>query len=234
MPLTAGPSAQSTAYLSQAADALTAASSSEALYVPPPGYYAGSLLEESQIILTAHHRRLSFLRNTVLFSALAAEAYANEFLAQLLIPADADAVDRLKTPDKLLLGPRLAGLDPPLSRGAEPHQQLVKVAKTRDKLVHSRASSPSAYAHTVDEEDQLLVGPRAASDALYAVAVTMTLLEPLTPVPHVIGPAGLISEHRIVLDSFMRILGDQINAVPGKENPPPIHLLEQMRQHATH
>ena len=36
----------------------------------------------------------------VLFSALAAEAYVNEFIAAKMPPKDVEALDRLPTPDK--------------------------------------------------------------------------------------------------------------------------------------
>lgn len=87
--------AQSSAYLNQALEALTAASSAPTLYAEIADYYHGSLLESSQRRLSAMNRRLSFLRSAVLFAALSAEAYANEFLEAALPARDADALDRL-------------------------------------------------------------------------------------------------------------------------------------------
>lgn len=187
------------------------------------------MLEASQVVLTAYNRRLSFLRNTVLFSALAAEAYANEFLSEILSTASAHAVDRLRTPDKLLLGPALAGLVSPLTRGQEPHQELVRISNVRNKLVHPRLSGPSAYAHNVNDDDHADIGPTSAANALYAVAVAITLLDPLTSGPHIIGPAPLIAGWRVTLDAYVAILGDEILALPDKDAPAPVHLLEQMR-----
>jgi hypothetical protein len=60
----------------------------------------------------------------VLFAGLAIEAFANELLAELLSPRDFEAVDRLEVPDKLLIGTRLATGESPLSRDAQPLQDV--------------------------------------------------------------------------------------------------------------
>lgn len=105
---------------------LTNASSSDSLYSELPSYYGDdSLLGPLQRDLAAQNRRLAFLRNTVLFAALASEAFANEFLASVLAPADADALDRLEPSEKLLMATRIAGIETELDRGKEPLQGLV-------------------------------------------------------------------------------------------------------------
>lgn len=53
-----------------------------------------------------------------------------------LSAAETAAVDRLSTPDKLLLAPRLAGKPDALQRSAAPHQDIVELFKTRNVLVH--------------------------------------------------------------------------------------------------
>jgi hypothetical protein len=108
------------------------------LWVPVDAFHGNSMLEGAQAGLTARNRRLHFLRSTVLFAALAAEAFANELLDELLAPADADALDRLPTPEKLLLGPRTATGSSPLERGAQPIQGIVTLFKTGNRLVHPR------------------------------------------------------------------------------------------------
>lgn len=68
--------------------------------------------------MTARQQRLTALRSSVLLSALAVEATVNQFLAIVLPPADVRTVDRMKTLDKLIVGPRLAGTTT-LSTGGE-------------------------------------------------------------------------------------------------------------------
>ena len=225
--------AQSAAYLSQAIDALTDACSAAALYVPLPKFYKRSLVfGPAQEKMTAQNRRLQFLRNTALFAALAAEAYANEFITEILPAADEEAVDRLSTPDKLLLAPRIAGKDPPLNRGADPFQSLAKLFKTRNALVHPRPGGIAAAIQNVTDDDQEWVGPKAVVEGLNGVARTIVLLEPLLNRIHLIGEATLIAAHRTVLEKHIAALGDDIWTIPAKYDPTPVHLLEQMRVRA--
>jgi len=93
------------AYLEQALDALRYSASAERLYREVSDLHKGSLFEGAQHGFNARNARLRYLRASVLFSALAAEALANEFLAALLRKREVEALDRLRTPDKLLLGP---------------------------------------------------------------------------------------------------------------------------------
>ncbi len=91
-------------YLTRALEEFHHGANAPDLWVPVAGLLRGSLIEGAQAVGTAKNRRLRFLRGTVLFAALAIEAFANELLAELLPARDFDAVDRLEVPDKLLIG----------------------------------------------------------------------------------------------------------------------------------
>jgi hypothetical protein len=107
-------------YLAKALDEFHRAGNAPDLWVPVDAMYRDSIFEGPQASLTARNRRLHFLRATVLFSALAAEAFANELLDELLSAADAAALDKLPTPEKLIFTTRAATGTSPLARGAQP------------------------------------------------------------------------------------------------------------------
>jgi hypothetical protein len=131
-----------TAYLTQAVDALRDSLSSDTLYTT--SFRAASRTErvESWIYVAtgmAHLRRTAFVRTTMLFSALAAEAYANEFVREHFPNRqELMAVDRWKTVDKFVLAPRLALGEAVLERGHEPIQTVARLFKRRDALVHPK------------------------------------------------------------------------------------------------
>ena len=212
---------------------LTNASSSDSLYSELPSYYGDdSLLGPLQRDLAAQNRRLAFLRNTVLFAALASEAFANEFLASVLAPADADALDRLEPSEKLLMATRIAGIETELDRGKEPLQGLVKLQRTRNALVHPRPDGVGAYIQDLTESDTERVGPRAATAAVVTVATVISSLEPHTPRPHLQGQARQIAEHHMVLEQYVEIVGDAIVAIPALNQDAPVHLMDQVRARA--
>ncbi len=220
------------ALLEQAVEALRDAASSDALYRPVPGRYRGSLLEPLQARLDALNRRLRLLRNCVIFSALAAEAYINECLAAWLSPADVAGIDRLATLDKLILGPRLAGHDGPVRRGEEPAQTLQRLFQARNRLVHPKPGELSAYVERDLERDDAVYGPRSAMSYLVAVAHTVTLLQPLRSDRTFDWPAGGIWDHRVVLERHIDLTGPELADLPTADDPPIEDLLEQIRQRA--
>jgi hypothetical protein len=86
----------------------------------------------------ALRQRVESSRRSIIFSALSAEAYINQFLAQALDASDFRALDRLPTTEKYVVGPRVA-LDRALfDRGAEPMGTLRRLFKMRDELVHPK------------------------------------------------------------------------------------------------
>ncbi len=219
------------AFLEQALEALRDSASSDALYVETPDYYDGSMLRPLQRRLTAHNRRLRFLRNSVLFSAISAEAAANEFIFACLNVADRADLDRLPTIEKLVEAPRRAGYAGELKRGAAPLQTLKGLSKARDRLVHPKPGDVVAYIspHTDLESDQPIYGPRAGARYIVAVAHAMRLLRPLRPDRYLDAPAPLIWENRQVLEEHVRLTGEAIGDVPSADAPPVRDLQQQMR-----
>jgi len=221
---------QSAAYLTQAAEALTAAGDPLALWIDTPDYYTSSVLEPFQRIGTAMNRRLSLLRGSVLFSAFAAEAFANEFLSSVLSPADAEAADRLATPDKLLLGPRLAGLESSLDRGREPLQRIIQLNQVRNALVHPRPGGYAAYMQDLSESEEEQIGPKAVGKYLVAVAKVIVLLNPLRTPPGIIGEATLLAEFSNVVVKHVQDTGERIDQVPSQNASRPVDLIEEARR----
>lgn len=225
-------SSQSGAYFEQSADALTQAGSPNSLWVDAPEYYNGSLLEGAQRRMTASNRRIGFLRSSVLFSALAAEAYANEFLAETLTTKDADAADRLATPDKLLLGPNLAGLLSPLERGCEPFQSIAQLFSVRNQLVHPRRDGPSAWVMDITDDDERHFGPVSAGKFFVAVAKTIIALDELLPRGSRAGHAKYVTRCPQAVDEHVKAIGKTILDVPAENASEPVHLMEQARRRA--
>jgi hypothetical protein len=131
-----------TAYLTQAVEALRNSLSSDTLY--DSSFRATSREERTEhwtYVATgmAHLKRTTFVQTAMLFSALAAEAYANEFVREHFPnPQALMAVDQWKTLDKLVLAPRLALGEPVFERGQEPIQTVARLFKRRNALVHPK------------------------------------------------------------------------------------------------
>jgi hypothetical protein len=108
-----------------------------------------------------------FARNCILFSALSAEAYVNAFLAGRVLGSDLNALDRLPTVEKYVIGVRYAAGEVMFDRGAEPIQTLKLLFRARDALVHPKPGSRKAVAT-----------PAAAAEFLVAAATAaQTLIE---------------------------------------------------------
>jgi hypothetical protein len=220
-------------YLEQALDALRDSSSADRLYGElDPWHRDAEILGPVQSKMDAVNRRLRFLRSAVLFSAIAAEAYANEFIAATLSSAEAEAADRLATVDKLLLAPRLAGLESPFERGAEPIQSLARLFRARNALVHPRPGQTGAYAHVVTDDDQRTFGPSAAATFIEATAHAAVLLHPLRPDRPLAAPASRVWEERAVLRDHVALLGDDLRALPAPDSEPIPSLMNQMHERA--
>jgi hypothetical protein len=86
--------------------------------------------------------QVHFARNSILFSAFAAEAYVNEFLTERLARADPDAIDRLPTVEKYVVGVTYAVGDRVFPRGAEPVQTLKVLFEMRNELAHPKPKMP--------------------------------------------------------------------------------------------
>ncbi len=128
-------------YLEQALDALHAAGDSHSLYpawaLAPRAKLQSPALGFALVLARTARRRSA--RNAALFSALAAEAYVNEFLAAYLAGDDLATVDRWPTVDKYVKGTRRAFDGAQLFwRGVEPMPTIRRLFKLRDQLVHPK------------------------------------------------------------------------------------------------
>jgi hypothetical protein len=84
-------------------------------------------------------RRIKACRDCVLYAAFAAEAFINSFIAATLPKRDRERIDRNRTVDKYVLGPRLA-VTSDLSE-LEQREELVVLERLfalRNKLVHPK------------------------------------------------------------------------------------------------
>lgn len=108
---------------------------------------------------------------SILFSTLAAEAYANQFLSEHLSGRDLDALDRLPFHEKLVLAPQVAVGRRLFHRGEEPMQSIDRLHGLRRHLVHPKPRVISVKKHHLYERpgsDDY--NPQEAARALIAVA----------------------------------------------------------------
>lgn len=131
-----------------------------------PDLYAGARHRGDELRLKyaefeGPHNRTRFARNCILFSAFASEAYVNAFLAGgSLSGSDLDALDRLPTVEKYVIGVAYREGEAVFDRGAEPIQTLRRLFRTRDALVHPKPSGAQAP----------VVNPAVAAEFLVAAA----------------------------------------------------------------
>ena len=154
---------------------------------------------------------------SILFSTLAAEAYANQFLSEHLEAPDAEAVDRLPFNDKLMLAPQLAFGQRLFDRGEEPMQTIDRLHRLRRHLVHPR---PRAVAvkrgHLYEKPGSSDYNPKEAAKALVGVA---RIAVRLSEVPEAPSPADPTAQH---LDSnakeILEIAGEAAK-IPRRGSP---------------
>lgn len=219
-------------YLMRALEEFHHSANAPDLWTPVSGPLRDSLLESAQAVGTAKNRRLQFLRGTVLFAAIAIEAFANELLVELLEPRDVEAVDRLEVPDKLLIGTRLATGQSPLSRGAQPLQVVATLVKKRNRLVHAKPlNGIAAWVQDVEASDELVIGPKAAATAILRVSETMVLCTELRQYPNMhAGAAKTILDHRALLEAHADRAGPKILNVPPRDQKGVPSLWDQMQE----
>ncbi|MGN6373189.1 MAG: hypothetical protein ACTHM1_09395 [Solirubrobacteraceae bacterium] len=123
------------------------------------GRELGKELPEAFATSTGQRSQTQFARNCILFSALGAEAYVNAFLDGRVTGSDLDALDRLPTVEKYVVGVTYAEGEAVFDRGAEPIQTLKRLFSTRDALVHPKPGR------------RAVVTPEAAAEFLVAAAV---------------------------------------------------------------
>lgn len=209
------------AYLQDAAKALTACGSATALYggyrnAPPDVRHA---IQDWVVNEFGVDSQARFARTSILFSALAAEAYVNAFLDERLSGADVSAIDRLPAVDKYVIGVSQADATVRFPRGAEPTQTLKRLFDTRNKLVHPKPRGRS----------QSLFTPKAASEFLVAAAKAARLLTQGTKPAAEFHIDLVVDNASVFTDWGSRWTG----ALPALLEPEPPGLLTQLLDEVT-
>lgn len=168
-------------YLQQALDAVRAAGSSDGLYTSP---HARRMLQapardtrDGALRGLALRQQTEHCRTAILFTALACEAYVNEYLTNQLGERDFKAIDRLPTADKLIVGCKLAG-GPTYDRGQGEGQIIGELFSIRNRLVHPRPGI-GRYPHSAEypKRDDTFNPPTAVKHLVAVARVGYTLIE---------------------------------------------------------
>jgi hypothetical protein len=153
-------------YLRDAARALRDCGSAPALYEGWRGE-TGRGKDEGMAYLRAPGRRIEFARTSILFSAFAAEAYVNAFLAERL-GDEFPEVEWASTTDKYVKYVRRAAPELEFSRGEQPGQDLVLLFKARNALAHPKKGVPVEPEVTPTLAGTSIVAVASAADRLTA------------------------------------------------------------------
>jgi hypothetical protein len=222
---------QSEMYLIRALDEFHRAGNAPDLWMPVDDFHFDTIFKGAQEVLTAKNRRLQFLRTSMLFSAIAAEAFANEFVDDTLGRNMAGTLDKLSTVDKLIVGAQLvAGNASPLDKGRQPMQDIAGLATTRDRLVHPKEKGGiAAWTQHVTQDDENRVGAAAAERAILAVVDLVVVCNPLQKHPNLHGGAAKrISMERKLLSAHGKKVGTLLGDLPSKEEAGTLPLFTQM------
>lgn len=134
-------------FLHQALDSLLEIGSQHA-DPPSPTVPAGPDMKARAMATFANRQRilsdrLSAARTAVLFAAIAVEAAINYYAADSLLPADRKLVDNLKTDQKLLLVPRLAGRGELFADDKDPIGSVRALFALRNRIAHPKVGPKS-------------------------------------------------------------------------------------------
>lgn len=154
-------------HLLDAVEALRDAGSADALYDPLLRATDSEDLEGPDVDSArniAEGRRVAHSRRALLFSAFAAEAYANDFLYEKWNGRqDRDALQKLSPVDKYALLSALSGSSKTLDRGAEPLQRIRWLFDRRNELVHARPEGARDLTWDPDNHNPLSTLPSPSS-----------------------------------------------------------------------
>lgn len=132
-------------FLSQALDALMKCASPTALYRRRTKAEVAELKPREILLdmIGASKKRLEYARTAILFTTLAAEAIVNEFIfiegkRTGLSEPDIQAIDKMSTPDKYVLGVQLVSGAALFDRASGPGQAIGALFKLRRHLVHPK------------------------------------------------------------------------------------------------
>jgi hypothetical protein len=144
--------------------------------------------ERAAQTVAAWNRRLTFARTSVLFSALAAEAAANFYIAAALVPADAEALESLSTPRKLLIAPQVGGHGRVFRSGEEPMGRMTRLFKLRNALVHPKVGAIALRGDRITGKDGYAgFNPRVAADVLIGTRDVLARLAEVLGQPSLCG-----------------------------------------------
>jgi hypothetical protein len=155
-------------YLRDAARALRDCGSAPALYEGWRGEN-GRSKDEGMAYLRAPGRRIEFARTSILFSAFAAEAYVNAFLAERL-GDEFPEVERASTMEKYVEHVPCIAPELRFSRGEQPGQGLVLLFKARNALAHPKQGVAVKPEIIPTLAGASIVAVASAADRLTAVA----------------------------------------------------------------
>ncbi len=228
------PASLSGAYLLQALESLHAAGDPDALYGP-------TRLDEdvaegrSFFIVQARQNRVQSCWTAVIFAALAAEAYVNEFLASKLdAKKDRDGLDRLSTVDKYVLGTRVAYPEETLfRRDDEVIPTLAELFGLRNKLVHPKPGfAPSKLLAPPGEFEGLVEPPKVAHYIVMVAGAAVLLMRRAYPDRPLDVPADMIWFGRTVILEY----GKRATKLPalGAASPAPLfkQAVDRLRKNA--
>jgi hypothetical protein len=226
----------SAAYLEQAVSDLHAAGNPAVLYrghrAPPPEDAREEKVkgDRATAFLLARYRHMTHCRNAVLFAALAAESYVNEFLAFFLTGQDLEAVDRMSPVSKYVLGTKLASGEALFKRDEPPIPDIAALFKLRDKLVHPKPGfGPAPFAEPWGEFEQNFPPPKVAKYIVAVASAAAILIERAYPegLPDVWS--DVISRGKDAIVGY----GDRAANVPGQYDPPTPNLFREAIDAAT-
>src|SRR5688572_28829402 len=95
-------------------------------------------IEREWVPQLAAQRRAGYSRTALGLAAFSAEAYINEFLEARVTERDFEALDRLSTPEKYVLGARLVLGKDLFRRDRNPLQSLRTLFTIRNRLAHPK------------------------------------------------------------------------------------------------
>jgi len=132
------PTSLSSLYMKQAIEAFGDSADARSLYGTFHGRTDLDDTASAFAFLNARDRQTELQLDAVLFLALAAESYINEYVRTRFEGADLDAVDRLSPVNKFILAPRIDSKSTLFHRDKYPIPRLVELFALRNRLVHPK------------------------------------------------------------------------------------------------
>lgn len=167
----------------------------------------------------ARQRHQNYCRTAVLFAALAAESYVNEFLrAKLVDDDDFKSLDSLQTPDKYATGVFLLSGQRLFERGREPHNTIVDLMKLRSRLVHPKPGfgPVNPYFEPPGEFEARFTPPRVVHYIVQVARAASVLIAEAYPLDHIDITSSIVWDGRRPLQDYGRRLKD----LPGRDARP--------------